>query len=231
MSYIAIIPARGGSKRLPGKNIKLFGNYPLIAYSIERALRSSNIKQVYVSTDDDEIETVAERYGASVIRRPEDLASDTSTTTSALIHCLQHIHSEGFQPKGIITLQATNPLRDKDLIDDCIDLFEQNEVVIDSLITVSENKHKLGRLKSGFYEPATYTPEQRSQDIEALYYENGLLYITKPDVLLNDGIFGKRIYTYITQGIYTTVDIDTIEDFEIGEILLEKYKQHLDFKL
>lgn len=231
MSYIAIIPARGGSKRLPGKNIKLFGNHPLIAYSIERALRSSYISEVYVSTDDDEIAGIAKYYGASVIMRPETLSSDTSTTSSALTHTLQQIIRGGFNPKGIVTLQATNPLRDAGLIDACINVFEENETDIDSLITVSENKHKLGRLNNGFYEPATYKPEQRSQDMEVLYFENGQLYITKPEVLLDDNIFGKRVFTYITQGLYTTVDIDTIEDFEIGEILLEKYKQHLDFKL
>lgn len=231
MSYIAIIPARGGSKRLPGKNIKLFGGHPLIAYSIERALRSSRITKVIVSTDDDKIASVSTQYGASVIMRPQALSSDTSTTTSALVHCLQHLQAEGAAPKGIVTLQATNPLRDQGLIDHCVDLFEQNETVLDSLITVSANKHKLGHLKDGFYEPATYTPEQRSQDIETLYFENGQLYITKPQVLLEEGIFGNRIYTYITEGLHTSVDIDTIEDFEFGEILLDKYKQHLDFKL
>lgn len=229
MKYIAIIPARGGSKRLPGKNIKLFCGKPLIYYSIITAEKAIGINNVFVSTDDEKIATVAKEYGANIIMRPVELASDTATTTSALQHVLSKIQS-GEYPDAVITLQPTNPLRKIDLIKNAIKIFEQQKENVDSVITVSENKCKLGKIENGLFEPVSYTLEQRSQDVSKLYFENGLLYITKSEVIQKkESVFGEKIYPFITEDFFGDVDIDTLQDFELGELIFNKYKNEFNF--
>lgn len=230
MKYIAVIPARGGSKRLPGKNIKEFCGKPLIYYSIVSAIRCKSIDSVFVSTDDLEIAEVATRYGAEVIIRPDSLSTDTSTTSSVLCHVLNHLDALGFNPEAIVTLQVTNPLRSINLIENAIKIFEEKKDSIDSVITVSENKHKLGKILNGYFKPFFYNLEQRSQDIEKLYFENGLLYITKSVIVLqNESVFGDKVHPFITDNIFGMIDIDTLSDFELGELVFEKYKQEFNF--
>ncbi|MBL7918686.1 MAG: acylneuraminate cytidylyltransferase family protein [Bacteroidia bacterium] len=229
MKYIAIIPARGGSKRLPGKNIKLFCGKPLIYYSIIAAAKSIGISNVFVSTDDEKIATVAKEYGANIIMRPVELASDTSTTTSALQHVLSKMQP-GDYPNAVITLQPTNPLRKISLIESAIRIFEQQKENVDSVITVSENKCKLGKIENGLFEPVSYSLEQRSQDISKLYFENGLIYITKSEVIQKkESVFGEKIYPFITEDLFGDVDIDTLQDFELGELIFNKYKNEFNF--
>jgi len=229
MKYIAIIPARGGSKRLPGKNIKLFCGKPLIYYSIIAAAKAIGINNVYVSTDDEKIADVAKEYGATIIMRPTEIASDTATTTSALQHVLSQIQIND-HPDAVITLQPTNPLRKTDLIKNAIKIFEQQKKSIDSVITVSENKCKLGKIESGLFEPVSYNLEQRSQDLSKLYFENGLLYITRAEVIQKkESVFGEKIHPFITEDLFGEVDIDTQLDFELGELIFNKYKHEFNF--
>jgi CMP-N-acetylneuraminic acid synthetase len=230
MNYIAVIPARGGSKRLPGKNIRFFGSYPLIYYSIKYALNCPMISKVYVSTDDDEISNLSMSYGAEIIRRPDELSTDTATTTSVLIHVLNELAKKKIKVDGVVTLQATNPLRTKDLIIDGLNLFEANFNLIDSVVSVSENKHKLGEIVNGFFHPTLYKREQRSQDLRKYFYENGLLYISKTSVLLEqESIFGEKVLPIVSNSLFSSIDIDTIEDFELGQMLFEKYKKTFDY--
>jgi CMP-N-acetylneuraminic acid synthetase len=232
MNFIAIIPARGGSKRLPGKNIKLFDGLPLISYAIKLALSNKKISKVIVSTDDDEIARVAQQYGAEIIRRPKEIAGDTATTTSALKHVLETIFYSYELPQGVITLQVTNPLRSEKLLNDCIEEFEKEYKKIDSVITVSENKHKLGEIENNRFSPTLYKLEQRSQDIKKYYFENGQIYITKSTVILEkESVFGDEVYPIIVNDIFSTIDIDTLEDFELGEIVYQKYKSKLNYSL
>ena len=179
MNYVAIIPARGGSKRLPGKNIREFASFPLIYYSIKYALNCSRISKVYVSTDDDEIAQIAIRFGAEVIFRPEILATDTATTTSVLEHVIIEIQKKDIKPNGIVTLQVTNPLRTKELIEDGLDLFEKEYDTLDSVVSVSLNKHKLGEIENDYFVPTLYKREQRSQDIKKYYYDKKNIYSIK----------------------------------------------------
>ena len=232
MNFIAIIPARGGSKRLPGKNIKLFDGLPLISYAIKLALSNKKISKVIVSTDNDEIARVAQQYGAEIIRRPEEIAGDTATTTSALKHVLETIFDSNDLPQGVITLQVTNPLRSEKLLNDCIEEFEKEYKKIDSVITVSENKHKLGEIENNRFTPTLYNLEQRSQDIKKYYFENGQIYITKSTVILEkESVFGDEVYPIIVNDIFSSIDIDTLEDFELGEIVYQKYKSKLNYSL
>jgi len=119
-NIVAIIPARGGSKGIPGKNIKLLNGKPLIAYSIEAAKSASSISAVYVSTDSPEIASVARKYGALVIDRPKELATDTATSESVLLHFAEQVDSD-----AIVFLQCTTPLTNSKDIDGAVKLLEK----------------------------------------------------------------------------------------------------------
>jgi CMP-N-acetylneuraminic acid synthetase len=214
---IAIIPARGGSKRLPGKNIKMLGGIPLLAYSILYAQQQDCIDAVYVSTDDEKIAAVALKYGAFVIDRPKSLSGDLEPTVSALKHVLENIEPT---VENVVLLQATNPLRPQNLLQEAFTLFQEQQV--DSLFTVSRSHHKLGKIINHKFIPYNYEVGQRSQDLEPLYYENGLLYISKASVILNNEIITKDAYPYEVNHCFASVDIDIQEDFEYAEYLLSK---------
>jgi CMP-N-acetylneuraminic acid synthetase len=218
MKNIAIIPARGGSKRIPEKNIQLFGGLPLLVHSIQYAVANSAfIDAVYVSTDDPAIKAIALAYGAKVIDRPDHLSGDLEPTITAVQHVLGNI---GFIVENVILLQPTNPLRPPNLLKDCLEKF-QNEKV-DSLFTVTQNYQKFGKITSGTFVPFNYEIGQRSQDLEPLYFENGLLYITKAKFILENKIITENAFPYLVNHIFAHVDIDTKEDMEYAEYLMEK---------
>ena len=215
MKTIAIIPARGGSKRLPGKNIKLLGGIPLLAHSILYAKQHDFINEVYVSTDDEAIKQVALQYDALIIDRPQQISGDLEPTVSALKHVLENI--EGVV-ENVILLQATNPLRPQNLLKEAFTIFQEKQV--DSLFTVSRSHHKLGKIANNAFIPYNYEVGQRSQDLEPLYYENGLLYITKASVILNNEIITKDAFPLEVNHPFANVDIDTQEDFDYAEYLV-----------
>jgi CMP-N-acetylneuraminic acid synthetase len=217
---IAIIPARGGSKRLPNKNILLLGGIPLLAHSILFAQKHEFIHEVYVSTDDFEIKKIALQYGAKIIDRPESLSGDFEPTVSALKHILSIIDSV----ENVVLLQPTNPLRPENLLYEAFAIFQENNC--DSLFTVSPNQHKLGKIANHKFEPFNYTIGQRSQDLEPLYFENGLLYISKASLILNDTIISENAYTMEVNHVFGTIDIDTQADFEYATYLYQKLITH-----
>lgn len=217
MKTIAIIPARGGSKRLPGKNIKLLGEIPLIAHSILYAKEHDFIDAVYVSTDDIAIKEIALQFGAMVIDRPQALSGDLEPTVSALKHVLESIDGA---VENVILLQATNPLRPQNLLQEAFTVFQEKQV--ESLFTVTRSYHKLGKIIDNKFIPYNYEVGQRSQDLEPLYYENGLLYITKAPVILNNEIITKEAFPLEVNHPFANVDIDTQEDFDYAEFLLSK---------
>lgn len=215
---IAIIPARGGSKRLPNKNILLLGNHPLLVHSILFAQANSEIiDEIYVSTDDAEIKQIALQFGAKVIDRPEAISGDLEPTITALEHVLQSINEE---VENVVLLQPTNPLRPKNLLKECFEKFQETQS--DSLFTVSRNHHKLGKITNDRFVPFNYEIAQRSQDLESLYFENGLLYITKAKAILDNKIITENAFPYVVNHIFANVDIDMQEDFEYAEYLLMK---------
>lgn len=214
---IAIIPARGGSKRLPGKNIKCLGGIPLLAHSILYAQQHDFVDAVYVSTDDAAIKEKALYYGAIVIDRPQSLSGDLEPTVSALKHVLESIDEAVY---NVILLQATNPLRPKKLLHEAFTIFQEKQV--DSLFTVSRSHHKLGRIINHKFAPFNYVIGQRSQDLEPLYFENGLLYICKAGLILNDTIISENAYPFRVEHPFAAVDIDTLGDFDYAEYLFNK---------
>ncbi|MFC2109194.1 cytidylyltransferase domain-containing protein [Bacteroidota bacterium] len=221
MKNLVIIPARGGSKRLVGKNIKKLGEYELLGHSIRYAQENKAIvDKIIVSTDDDEIKKTALFYGAEVIDRPVEISGDNTTTIEVMQHVVNTL-SETFL--NIILLQPTNPLRPKNLLIDAFETYEKGNY--DSLMTVTKNEHKLGEITNNKFIPYTYQLGQRSQDLEPLYYENGLLYITKVEEILKGNILGENNYPLIVDHPFQKIDIDTLEDFELAEFYYKKYKK------
>lgn len=220
--YITLIPARGGSKRFPGKNTCNLNGRPLICHSIEYSMRSPSIQGTYVSTDSEEIKSVSKGAGAEIIVRPAELAGDYATTASAMKHAVQNLIDRGVEFNYVILLQATNPLRPKNLLNDAISIIEDRGYK--SLFTVSRCDKKLGRIVDGRFSPWNYTYGMRSQDLDPLYYENGLLYITSKELLLEEIIESPDAYPLVVNHPYGAVDIDTEEDFNYAEYVLQQYK-------
>ena len=217
MKTIVIIPARGGSKRLPQKNIKLLGQIPLLAHSILYAQANSDIvDEIYVSTDDEQIKHVALQFGAKIINRPQSLSGDLEPTVSALKNVLEQIDDE---VENVILLQATNPLRPTNLLREAFEIYKEKK--IDSLFTVSQNHQKLGKIENDKFIPFNYTIGQRSQDLEPLFYENGLLYISKTKLILEDKILSENAFPLKMNHIFAKVDIDDQNDFDYAEYLLK----------
>ncbi len=217
MRNIAIIPARGGSKRLPGKNILPLGGIPLIAHSILYAQANSDVDAVYVSTDDEKIRRTALEFGAEIIDRPAAISGDKATTAEALQHALGHC---GGSVGNVFLLQPTNPLRPSNLLAECFETFKERQA--DSLFTVSRNHQKFGKIDAGKFVPFNYKPGQRSQDLEPLYFENGLLYICKAEVIANGEIITENAVPFETDPVFSAVDIDTQADFDYAEYLYQK---------
>lgn len=219
MKTIAIIPARGGSKRLPQKNIKLLGGIPTIAHSIIYAQENSNIiDEIYVSTDDDSIKKVALQFGAKVIDRPANISGDYEPTVSALKHVLQNI---GHEVENVVLLQPTNPVRPENLLKQAFEIYKKESC--SSLFTVSRNHKKFGKITDKKFIPFNYKIGQRSQDMEPLYFENGLLYITNAALIIDNIIISENAFPFEIDHIFANVDIDTQDDFDYAQYLYHKH--------
>ena len=222
MKTIAIIPARGNSKRLPNKNFLLLGRIPLLVHSILFAQKNlSIIDEIYVTTDSVAIKNIALQYGVKVIDRPDAISGDFEPTITAIEHVLDTI---SFTPTNVIVLQPTNPLRPENLLKEAFELY-QNENY-DSLFTVSRNHQKLGKIANNTFVPFNYEIGQRSQDLEPLYFENGLLYISKAKLILEGKIISENAFPFEVDSIFANVDIDTKEDMDYAEYLFNKFIIH-----
>lgn len=221
MKNIAIIPARGGSKRLSNKNILPFDGLPLVAHSILYAQHNPTIiDEIYVSTDCPQIKQIALDFGAQVMDRPARLSGDFEPTITALQHVIQELD---YAIDNIVLLQPTNPLRPKNLLEEAYALFQQKGV--DSLFTVSREHKKFGKITNNTYLPFNYHFGQRSQDLEPLFFENGLLYITQSKLLLTDVILSENAFPFEINHPYATVDIDTKDDLDYAHWVVKHQKE------
>ncbi len=218
-STVAVIPARGGSKRLPRKNLVSLGGRPLVVHSIDYALAHPSIDAVYVSTDDLDIAEVARSVGAEVIDRPQELSGDHATTSAAVRHALGQVAASR-RVDVVVTLQPTSPLRLPGWLDECLARLEDPSV--DSAITVSASPLKVGTLTDGVFTPR-YELETRSQDLTPLYAENGLLYVTRSRCVATGSVFGQRIAGVVVDHPFGMVDIDHEADLALAEALLTVY--------
>lgn len=223
---LAIIPARGGSKGLPGKNIKNLCGKPLIQYTIDAALQSKSISQVVISTDSDEIAKVALECGAEVpFMRPESLATDTAKSVDAFKFTVEQLEKkDGQRIEDIIILQPTSPLRTSANIDEAVKLYKNSSA--DSVISFCKEQHSIfwhkylseeGLLVDIFED--NYSKNR--QEIRTTYYPNGAIYILKTFLLNEDSFYTENTYPYLMDRLQS-VDIDTMEDFLWAEFLLSK---------
>ena len=222
---LCIIPARGGSKRLPGKNLLPLGGRPLIAHTIEHALQSKYIQKVIVSTNDFEISHVAKKYGAQVVHRPEEISGDYATSEAALLHAYNEIVQSGFCPDLVIFLQCTSPIREPWDIDRAIEkLYAENA---DSLLSGSKNERFFWRRSSENTIPINYDyrHRMRDQDHPEEYEENGSIYIFKPDILLKtNNRLGGKIAMY-EMDYWSSFQIDSPEHFLLLEWIIEQKRK------
>jgi len=220
-NIIAIIPARGGSKGILRKNIRLLCGKPLIAYTITAALRSKYIDRVVVSTDDEEIARIAKEYGAEVLSRPVELASDSAPTEPVLEHVFKYLkETEHYEADVIALLQPTSPLRNSQHIDEALETFFTNKY--DSLLSVCPSAAFLWRVDDQRLHPLNYDfkDRPRRQDREPEYRENGAVYIAKDHILMNEhNRLGGRIGLYVMSE-ESSWEIDSEFDFWLCEQLI-----------
>lgn len=198
---LGLIPARSGSKGVPGKNIKMICGKPLIVWSIDAALKAKLLDEVIVSTDSEEIARIAQKAGAKILMRPLELATDTASTQDVMVHTLKH-----FDADIIVLLQPTSPYRHDGLIDECISEFLENDY--DSLATGFICDYK---------EYGTNTLPR--QQIQGFFYDDGNVYVIKAKNILKGDRYGKKIGRKIISR-YENSEIDDEYDFWLLEHIL-----------
>ena len=233
MSVVAIIPARAGSKGLPGKNRRYLEDKHLLGWPIEAALKAKHVDAVYLSTEDDVLAKFGEHYGAKVIKRPIEYALDESTSEEVIMHAL----SEVGRYEYVVYLQPTSPLTDEDDIDGAIELLMKNRRIADAVVGVGKmlSNHPLYNVRinsKGLIEPVSTESfmVMRRQDIEDIYFLNGSLFISDVEVFKKEGTFyHERTLPWINPK-YKSIDIDDITDFVCVEAIAAECKRRKQFK-
>lgn len=225
---LGLIPARGGSKGVPGKNIKLLAGKPLLAYTAAAALAAQHLSRVVLSTDDEQIAAVGRACGIEVpFLRPAELAQDHSPTLPVVQHALRTLEAAGEQFDAVCLLQPTNPLRRAVDIDACITLFEREQA--DSVVTVlpvpaEYNPHWVYfRAADGSLRLSTgeSTPIPRRQALPPAFHREGSVYVTRRDVILEENsLYGQRVLG-VELDPTRSVNIDTPDDWAHAEALLQ----------
>ncbi len=231
MKILGLIPARGGSKGVSRKNIKLLGGKPLIAYTIEAALNSKQFVDVVVSTDDPEIADIAKIFGAKIpFIRPIHLSTDESKSIDVVIHAIEILENSGASYDAVCLLQPTNPFRSEQFIIDAIKKFkaEQTETLLSVLPVPHEyNPHWTFEINSqGYLSISTGETEiiTRRQDLPINFYRDGSIYLVSIETIKNKKSFYGNTIGYIEADINLHINIDTQEDWNKAEILLSRYK-------
>ncbi len=221
LSVLCVIPARGGSRRLPGKNLAPLAGKPLLVHSIEHALAAPSVGRVVVSTDDPEIARVAREAGAELVERPVELATDEAPSEAALLHVLDTLeHAEGYVPDLLLFLQCTAPIRTPDDIEAAVETLLREDA--DSLLSVVPFRGFLWREEDGRPRPFNYDPARRprSQDREPELRENGSIYLLRPEILREHGNrLGGKI-ALLRMAVESAVDIDGSLDLAVCEAVM-----------
>ena len=231
LEVLAIIPARGGSKRLPGKNLRLLNGKPLIAYSIETALQCASVNKVIVSTDDQEIANAAEQFGAEVpFLRPAEFAEDTTPDHPVFLHALNWLKEhENYIPELVLNLRPTAPFRTMDVIQGVIAKWRSAGVDSVRSMCRAESVHhpywmfkEEGGLASPVIAGKSTNEYYQSQLLPPVYHLNGLVDAMSANVIMSGGhLYGRSMAIYETPRAIS-LDIDTMDDFELAEFMIQK---------
>ena len=225
MKIVALIPARGGSKGLPRKNIRLLGRYPLISYTITAALKCPEISSVIVSTEDSEIKEISSQWGAKVVDRPAELAEDDTGTDLVVNHALDHLKDRGYDFDTLLLLQPTSPLRNEKHISESINIYRNSGA--EALISVCEVEHTPfkffnisdGYLKPLFSESMLFKP---SDLLPKTCRQNGAMYIISVrEFKKKRSFFSKNTISYLMD-TNSSIDIDNEYDFDMAELIISK---------
>jgi CMP-N,N'-diacetyllegionaminic acid synthase len=224
MKFVAIILARGGSKGIPRKNIIQFCGKPLLAWSIEQCI-AGGIKDVYISSDSEEILSIGREYGAIGIKRPDIISSDESSSEMGLIHSLDYIEKETGPVDWVLAPQVTSPIRESKDISKIIKLTQNSD--FDSLLSVVkiEDFFIWKEIQDLSYKSINYDYKNRlrRQDIEKTYHENGSIYLFKPKILRSSkNRLGGEISIYQMER-HKMFQIDNFEDLKMCEIIMKAY--------
>ena len=231
LNILGIIPARGGSKGIPRKNIKLLAGKPLIHYTITEAKKSKYLSYIVVSTEDVEITNLVEKYGVDVVKRPDELSADDTPTSHVVQHVIKFLQEKENQNFNIIVvLQPTSPLRLVSDIDGAIEMFMKKKC--DSVVTVSKVQHPphwMYTIERDVLVPIIKEKNiLRRQDAPKIFQLNGAVFVTSKEYLFkNNLIFSGEIRPYIMP-IERSVDIDSPLDLKLAELIIS-YKLTCDF--
>ena len=227
MRLLAVIPARGGSKGIPRKNIYPLCGRPLVAYSIAAAHQAQAVDRTIVSTDDEKIADVCRSLGSEVLTRPDALSRDETPTRDVLEHVLSTLASEAYAPDAVITLQPTSPLRTSRHIDEAAALFaaDRSADSLVSCVAVPHVFHPLSVMRrndEGYLVPflSSVQPHRRQDKPPVLARNGAAIYITRTG-RISEYIFGGRLLGYLMDAA-SSVDIDTLEDVHFAERLLQE---------
>ncbi len=235
-TVLGIIPARGGSKGLPGKNIRELSGKPLIAWSIDRAMNSKYLDRIIVTTDDDEIADTAKRYGAEIpFMRPKTLAGDKTTMLDVVKHAVDFLKERGLEYDYVALLEPTSPLRKENDIDFAIEEMINHEEDADGLVSVGEvhleHPSIMKGIEGDYVKPLEMNPENitRRQDLDKVFFPYGVIYLVKTEKLIEHGTFyQERTIPYFIER-WQNYEVDDIYDFVCIEAVMnhemkESYK-------
>ncbi len=237
---LAVVPARGGSKGIPRKNVRLLAGKPLLAYAVEPALASSFVTRTVCSTDDEEIAEIARQLGAEVpFLRPAPLAQDASEDWPVFAHALRWLEEhEGWIPEIVVNLRPTSPLRRVEHVDRAIELLiETGADSVKSVNLARQHPHKMWSMAaggSGRMEPYLKTPFRLTRgpdvpraELEPVYFQNGVVDVTRRSVILDRGVMiGQTVAGLVTEA-EDAIDIDGPLDLALAELLLARRARSL----
>jgi len=237
MEILSLVAARGGSKGIPGKNIKPLGKVPLVAYSIAAGLQTKSIRRTIVSTDDEKIQECAAKYGAEVpFRRPKELSEDHVQDFPVIEHVLLWLQEhENYKPDIIVLLRPTSPFRPLGCIDEAIDILRNNSDAdcVRAVMRAGQEPYKMWRIERGEMVPllSSDLPEHYNmprQKLPQTYWQTGQIEVMRYNTIMNmKSITGKKICPIIMDPKYV-IDIDDLNQWEIAEYMLKKFRETKD---
>lgn len=223
---LGVVPARGGSKGVPRKNIRPLAGEPLIGYTLRSARQVGAIDLLVVSTDDDEIASVSQDYGVRVVQRPASLASDTAPTEAALLQVLDVLEAEGQRFDLILVLEPTSPFRSAETITRAIAACIDGTAP--SVLAVRETRENIGFIRDGCFRPVVPGAPRRRQERQPLFVESSTIYACRVDYLRRTGTLVAEDWGALVVPEIEAADINTEDDFQRVDFLIQKRRQTQD---